>query len=190
MVLGVLLLVLAFCWSASKENPQYRKSYFQSRSDGVFRTEYAPGFSEYLECLEKEVPARFTVGPFSPTDDLLSDLYHPELEDNWRRELFPQWRVWLQRCLRATSAVLISLSIAATTCDVISGRYAALIRLLQDGSPSMKILAWIFALAVYVYIRRSGRSIDCTQGYLDGYSDRCAGREHNFLVFGKPGNDS
>jgi hypothetical protein len=54
----VVAATAALLWLALKEKPQYRKAYFRTRSDGVFKTDYSPGFREYLEAIDKEVPAR------------------------------------------------------------------------------------------------------------------------------------
>ena len=44
LVLVVAAATIALFLLASREKPQYSKTYFRARSGGVFKTEYAPGF--------------------------------------------------------------------------------------------------------------------------------------------------
>jgi hypothetical protein len=62
LLLAVSPPTVAIFWLASREKPLYSKRYFETRSDGVFRSDYTPGFREYIEALDKEVRMRFTIG--------------------------------------------------------------------------------------------------------------------------------
>jgi hypothetical protein len=69
MLSVVLAAAFAIFWLARREKPLYSKTYYRTRSAGVFKTEYAEGFADYIAYIPKEVRARFTVGPIAPTDD-------------------------------------------------------------------------------------------------------------------------
>jgi len=188
IVLGTALVLF---WLAFRERPLYNKKYFQSRSNGVFRTEFAPGFKEYLDQLEKEVSARFIVGPFSPTDDMLADLYHPEIEENWRRDLLPRWRDRIRESLTVASAIAISVCVAVVANEILRHRYKALSRLLDSSGTSVnRMAAFALGAAVCFYLNRCRNSISRTQGYLDGYSDRCAGPERPLHVIAPPSGNT
>ncbi|HTX35416.1 MAG TPA: hypothetical protein VME43_10350 [Bryobacteraceae bacterium] len=187
MVLGVAIFAVVLFWLASRQKPLYRKMYFETRGDGAFRTEFVPGFKDYLEHLEKEVGARFTVGPFSPTDDMLASLYHPELEVNWRRELLPRSRNWMLATLKVTGATVVCLSIAVLMTGILNRNYELLGALFDVGDAPKKLVAWGFSIAIYACAQRTMGSINRTQGYLDGYSDRCAGLKHCLRIFRAPG---
>lgn len=186
MVWIVLGAAFVLVWLASRERPLYTKAYFQTRSDGVFRTDYAPGFKEYLEGVDKEVAARFAVGPFSPTDDLHVDLYHPELEQNWRRELRRNTVYdWLRDGMNVLFAVAMCAALAGRMTYVLVRSHSPFS---EPGDPNItaKMIAWFFAVTAYVYVQRRRNAISRTQGYLDGYSDRSAGPEHAMRVIAPP----
>lgn len=186
LLLIVFAATVAVFWFASKEKPLYTKTYFQTRSSGVFKTDYAMGFREYIEALDKEVRMRFTIGPFSPTDDLLADLYHPELESNWRRDLC-RIRVyeWLRDALKMILVLCVCIAVADFALRLLTHRRGVLI-CFAAGASMEQLIAWAFAAAVCTYILRNRRSINRTQGYLDGYSDRCAGLERSMCVIAPP----
>jgi len=46
LLLVVVAVTIAIFWRAAREKPQYCKTYYDTRSSGVFRTEYAPGFED------------------------------------------------------------------------------------------------------------------------------------------------
>jgi hypothetical protein len=68
MLLLVVAVAIAIFWRAAREKPKYGKTYYDTRSSGVYRTEYAPGFEEYLKHVESEVSARFTHEAVRPRD--------------------------------------------------------------------------------------------------------------------------
>jgi hypothetical protein len=181
LLLVVAAATIAIFWRAAREKPQYSKIYYETRSSGVFRTEYAPGFEEYLEHVEKEVSARFTVGPFSPTDDLYANLYHPEVEENWRRELAGhRFHSWIQDALSLIFGIMICAAIAYFAIEMLVHPHHLVSDLFsdpEDQNTTAKLVGWAFAISVCVYMYRSRNSMSRSQGYLDGYSDRCAGPE-------------
>jgi hypothetical protein len=125
ITLAICAATVAVFWLASREKPLYTKTYFQTRSGGVFRTDYATGFREYVDALDKEVRMRFTIGPFSPTDDLHADLYHPELASNWRRNLCRiRAYEWLRDALKVV-LVLCACIALADFAGVVTQRQAA-----------------------------------------------------------------
>jgi len=189
LLVGMAAALVIF-WLGSKEKPLYKKTYYRDRSAGVFRTEYGPGFQEYIEHVEKEVKARFTVGPFGPTDDLYTDLYHPEVEENWRRELSGhRFRNRLRDVLHVMFGIVICASVADFAVQILTHPHrllSDLLSALDDQRVAVKLVAWAFAVALCVYTYRSRNSISRTQGYLDGYSDRCIGPERAMRIIGPP----
>lgn len=182
----VVAVTAALLWLASKEKPQYRKAYFRTRANGVFRTDYSPGFREYLEYIDKEVPARFMIGPFSPTDDLHADLYHPEIETNWRKGLCPgPLHGWVREAATAILTVAACIGLADLATRLLTSRRGFLA--FADGNPTLDQFAgWAFAVVVLIYLYRSRDATNRTQGYLDGYSDRSAGLDRAMRVIAPP----
>jgi len=186
MLFLVAAATLALFWLGSREKPQYSKTYHRTRSDGVFKTEYAPGFDEYIEHVKQEVAGRFTVGPFAPTDDLYAELYHPEVEENWCRELSGHpFHNWVRDAFNLIFSITICLSVAGSVADILT-HPSGLLSAFSDQNTTEKLVGCGFAIAVCVYVYRSRTSISRTQGYLDGYSDRCIGPERALHIIAPP----
>jgi hypothetical protein len=167
-----LILILAaaaiFFALASRERPMYEKDYLQTRADGVFRTRYRRGFDEYLEYIEGEVRARQMIGPFSPTDDLHADLYHPETAQNWPRAL-DRWH-FIRKSTSASLTIGSVLLVADGLLHLIVHGHHDILGLYSE-SDNKNIVALIAAIAVATWLGRHRTATSQTQGYLDGYSD-------------------
>lgn len=186
ILLVVAAVTVALFWLGSREKPQYSKTYLRTRSDGVFKTEYAPGFDEYITHVKHEVAARFTVGPFSPTDDQYAELYHPEVEQNWRRDLSGNpLHNWGRDGCNLVVGTTIFLSVAGSVVAILT-HPSGLLSAFSDQNITEKLVGCAFAVAVYVYVHRSRTSTSQTQGYLDGYSDCCIGPERSLRVIVPP----
>ncbi len=190
LLLSIAAVAGLIFWLASKEKPLYRKAYFRTRADGVFKSDYAPGFEEYLDHVRDETTARFTVGPFAPTDDLHADLYHPEIEENWRRELSGLgFARRLRDVLNVAFTAIICASVAAVVAAILTHRYGVLANLFSDpDDPNLmaKLVGWALGIAVPLYVFRSRNANSRTQGYLDGYSDRCVGPDRPLRIIAPP----
>jgi len=186
MLFLVVAATVALFWLGSREKPQYSKTYFRTRSDGVFKTEYALGFDDYIEHVRQEVGGRFTVGPLAPTDDLYAELHHPEMEENWRRELSGHpFHNWARDAFTLTFGIGICLSVAGSVVNILT-HPSGLLSAFSDQDISEKLVGCAFAIAVCVYVYRNRASISRTQGYLDGYSDCCIGPERALRIIAPP----
>ena len=167
LTVGVVVL-----WLASRQNPKYTKAYLQTRSNGPFRTSYSPGAEQYLEFVEEQVRLRMRVGPIAPLDDLHARLVHPELRENWEAALSGS-RLYraAMGVLDGSALVVAALSIAEVVTRLLSHQGG----LLSPGHElaAEKLVSMVFAVATIVWLNRRTEARARTQGYLDGWSDRC-----------------
>ncbi len=165
-----ILLVFTFWlfWLASREKPKYKKSYLSTRGDGSFRTNYSPGVEKYLEFIEQEVRARLIIGPAVP-EDLGAELYHPELAENWQRELSGSIAQKLKDVLGLGMYGAATVLIADATTRLLTHRVGLMTW--STGHAFEKMVATIFAIATLVWLDRRNDAVMRTQGYLDGWSD-------------------
>ena len=185
-LLIVIIATVAIFWLSSREKPLYSKTYFQTRSFGVFKTDFEKGFREYVTALDNDVRMRFTVGPFGPTDDLYADLYHPELAANWRQDLRrSRFEEWLRDAVYVTIVVCVWIAVSDFAVRLLTGRRGLLVAF-DLGASLDQIAAWTFAGGLCTYLVRNRTAINRTQGYLDGFSDRCAGLDRAMRIIAPP----